>query len=84
MAMENVDLISAEVKEELNVLNQRLGEINPLPRGSITNIIQIAHHMNVGGFYPRADALDSLRENISGYRKACETIWQSIRQLISG
>ena len=51
-AIENVDLMSAEVKE--------------------------------GGFYPRADVLNSLSENISGYRKECETIWQSIRQLISG
>ena len=29
-AIENVDLMSAEVKEELNVLNQRLGETNHL------------------------------------------------------
>ena len=29
-AIENVDLMSAEVKEELNVLNQRLGETNRL------------------------------------------------------
>ena len=83
-AIENVDLMSAEVKEELNVLNQRLGETNRLLRGATTNINQIAHHMNAGGFYPRADALNSLSENISGYRKECETIWQSIRQLISG
>ena len=72
-AIENVDLMSAEVKEELNVL-----------RGATTNINQIAHHMNAGGFYPRADVLNSLSENISGYRKECETIWRSIRQLISG
>ena len=82
-AIENVDLMSAEVKEELNVLNQRFGETNRLLRGATTNINQIAHHMNAGGFYPRADALNSLSENISGYRKECETIWQSIRQLIS-
>ena len=83
-AIENVDLMSAEVKEELNVLNQRLGETNRLLRGATTNINQIAHHMNAGGFYHRADALNSLSENISGYRKECETIWRSIRQLISG
>ena len=76
-AIENVDLMSAEV-------NQRLGETNRLLRGATTNINQIAHHMNAGGFYPRADVLNSLSENISGYRKECETIWQSIRQLISG
>ena len=45
-AIENVDLMSAEVKEELNVLNQRLGETNHLLRGATTNINQIAHHMN--------------------------------------
>lgn len=49
-AIENVDLMSAEVKEELNVLNQRLGETNRLLRGATTNINQIAHHMNAGGF----------------------------------
>lgn len=27
-AIENVDLMSAEIREELNVLNQRLGETN--------------------------------------------------------
>ena len=83
-AIENVDLMSAEVKEELNVLNQRLGETNRLLRGATTNINQIAHHMNAGDFYPRADALNNLSENISGYRKECETIWRLIRQLISG
>ena len=56
-AIENVDLMSAEVKEELNVLNQRLGETNHLLRGATTNINQIAHHMNAGSFYPRADVL---------------------------
>ena len=35
-AIENVDLMSAEVKEELNVLNQRLGETNHLLRGAIS------------------------------------------------
>ena len=40
--------------------------------------------MNAGGFYPRADVFNSLNENISGYRKECEKIWRSIRQLISG
>ena len=82
-AIENVEIASAEVKKELKVLNQRLEETNRQLRGATTNLNQIAHHMNAGGFYPRADALISLSENISGYRKECEKIWQSIRQLIS-
>ena len=83
-AIENVEIVSSEVKEELKVLNQRLEETNRQLRGATTNLNQIAHHMNAGSFYPRADVLNSLSENISGYRKECETIWQSIRQLISG
>lgn len=83
-AIENVEIASSEVKEELKVLNQRLEETNRLLRGATTNLNQIAHHMNAGGFYPRADVFNSLNENISGYRKECEKIWQSIRQLISG
>lgn len=83
-AIKNVELVSEEVEEELKVLSQRLGETNRLLRGATTNINQIAHHMNSGGFYPRADALKSLSDNISGYREECEKIWQSIRQLISG
>ena len=83
-AIENVEIVSSEVMEELKVLNQRLEETNRQLRGATTNLNQIAHHMNAGGFYPRADVLNSLNENISGYRKECEKIWRSIRQLISG
>ena len=83
-AIADADLVSAEVKEELKVLNQRLEETNRLLRGATTNINQIAHCMNAGGFYPRADALNNLSQNISGYREECEKIWQSIRRLISG
>lgn len=83
-AIKNVELVSEEVEEELKVLSQRLGETNRLLRGATTNINQIAHHMNAVGFYPRADVFNSLNENISGYRKECEKIWRSIRQLISG
>ena len=83
-AIKNVELVSEEVEEELKVLSQRLGETNRLLRGATTNINQIAHCMNAGGFYPRADALNNLSQNISGYREECEKIWQSIRRLISG
>ena len=83
-AIKNVEFVSEEVEEELKVLSQRLGETNRLLRGATTNINQIAHHMNAGGFYPRVDVFNSLNENISGYRKECEKIWRSIRQLISG
>ena len=83
-AIENVEIVSSEVKEELKVLNQRLEETKRQLRGATTNLNQIAHHMNAGGFYPRADVFNSLNENISGYRKECEKIWRSIRQLISG
>ena len=83
-AIENVAIVSSEVMEELKVLNQRLEETNRQLRGATTNLNQIAHHMNAGGFYPRADVFNSLNENISGYRKECEKIWRSIRQLISG
>ena len=83
-AIENVEIASSEVKEELKVLNQRLEETNRQLRGATTNLNQIAHHMNAGGFYLRADVFNSLNENISGYRKECEKIWRSIRQLISG
>ena len=83
-AIENVEIVSSEVMEELKVLNQRLEETNRQLRGATTNLNQIAHQMNAGGFYPRADVFNSLNENISGYRKECEKIWRSIRQLISG
>ena len=83
-AIENVEIVSSEVMEELKVLNQRLEETNRQLRGATTNLNQIAHHMNAGGFYPGADVFNSLNENISGYRKECEKIWRSIRQLISG
>ena len=83
-AIENVEIVSSEVMEELKVLYQRLEETNRQLRGATTNLNQIAHHMNAGGFYPRADVFNSLNENISGYRKECEKIWRSIRQLISG
>ena len=83
-AIENVEIVSSEVMEELKVLNQRLEETNRQLRGATTNLNQIAHQMNAGGFYPRADVFNSLNENRSGYRKECEKIWRSIRQLISG
>ena len=83
-AIENVEIVSSEVMEELKILNQRLEETNRQLRGATTNLNQIAHHMNAGGFYPRADVFNSLNENISRYRKECEKIWRSIRQLISG
>lgn len=83
-AIENVEIVSSEVMEELKVLNQRLEETNRQLRGATTNLNQIAHYMNAGGFYTREDVFNSLNENISGYRKECEKIWRSIRQLISG
>lgn len=83
-AIEDVKIVSAEEKEELFRLNRNLSETNRLLRGAATNINQIARHMNAGGFIPRADVLDSINENINGYRKECEKTWQSIRQLLSG
>lgn len=83
-AIEDVKLVSAEEIEELRRLNQNLEETNRLLRGAATNINQITRQMNQGGFIPRLDYLKQMNENIAGYRKECEKIWQSIRQLISG
>lgn len=63
-AIENVEIASLEVKEELKVLNQRLEETNRQLRGATTNLNQIAHHMNAGGFYPRPDVFNSLKSRI--------------------
>ncbi len=82
-AIEDVKIASASEIRSLQELNKTLGEMNRLLRGIGTNINQIARITNAGG-YPRMDVLKQMGELIAGYRRGCEEIWQSIRQLISG
>lgn len=70
-AIKNVEIASLEIKEELKVLNQRLEETNRQLRGATTNLNQIAHRMNAGGFYPRPDVFNSLNENILDRKSHC-------------
>lgn len=67
---------------ELEQRVPNISQANRLKRMSQQKCLDM--DMNAGGFYPRADVFNSLNENISGYRKECEKIWRSIRQLISG
>ena len=67
---------------ELEQCVPNISQANRLKRMSQQKCLDM--DMNAGGFYPRADVFNSLNENISGYRKECEKIWRSIRQLISG
>jgi hypothetical protein len=82
-AIENVKIASVSEIKSLQELNKTLEETNRLLRGIGTNINQIARITNAGG-YPRMDVLKQMCELIAGYRRGCEEIWQSIRQLISG
>ena len=67
---------------ELEQCVPNISQANRLKRMSQQKCLDM--DMNAGGFYPRADVFNSPNENISGYRKECEKIWRSIRQLISG
>ena len=73
-------------KEEIDVLknlNIKFAEIIRQVKGMATNVNQMAHVANGIGSLPTEYRLRNLAETIEQFRKECEKVWQSIRQLIS-
>ena len=52
-------------------------------RGLATNVNQMAHVANGRGELPTENDLDLLSDQLDGYRRESESLWQSIRLLIN-
>ena len=52
-------------------------------RGLATNVNQMAHVANGRGELPTENDLDLLSDQLAGYRRESESLWQSIRLLIN-
>lgn len=52
-------------------------------RGLATNVNQMAHVANSRGELPIENDLDLLSDQLAGYRRESESLWQSIRLLIN-
>ena len=52
-------------------------------RGLSTNVNQMAHVANGRGELPTENDLDLLSDQLAGYRRESESLWQSIRLLIN-
>ena len=73
-------------REEIDVLkniNKNFDDLLRQIRGMATNVNQMAHIANGTGVLQTIDTLEDIADQIKYFKKECEEMWQSIRQLIS-
>lgn len=64
-------------------ISRTLADLVRQLRGLSTNVNQIAHVANGWNILPGTEELAAFRDEIAGYRKESENLWQSIRSSIS-
>ena len=82
-AVEGTTISTAEDKQQLKEINLKLADLLKQIKGIGVNINQMAYRANAYRELPTVQKLSEYQNENEKLRREAETIWQSIRQLIS-
>ena len=82
-AVEGATISTAEDKQQLKEINLKLADLLKQIKGIGVNINQMAYRANAYRELPTVRKLNEYLNENEKLRREAETIWQSIRQLIS-
>ena len=82
-AVEGATISTAEDKQQLKEINLKLADLLKQIKGIGVNINQMAYRANAHRELPTVKKLSEYQNENEKLRREAETIWQSIRQLIS-
>ena len=82
-AVEGATISTAEEKQQLKEINLKLADLLKQIKGIGVNINQMAYRANAYRELPTVQKLNEYQNENEKLRREAETIWQSIRQLIS-
>ena len=82
-AVEGAAISTAEDKQQLKEINLKLADLLKQIKGIGVNINQMAYRANAYRELPTVQKLNEYQNENEKLRREAETIWQSIRQLIS-
>ena len=82
-AVEGATISTAEEKQQLKEINLKLADLLKQIKGIGVNINQMAYRANAYRELPTVQILSEYQNENEKLRREAETIWQSIRQLIS-
>ena len=82
-AVEGATISTAEDKQQLKEINLKLADLLKQIKGIGVNINQMAYRANSYRELPTVQKLSEYQNENEKLRREAETIWQSIRQLIS-
>ena len=82
-AVEGAVISTAEDKKQLKEINLKLADLLKQIKGIGVNINQMAYRANAYRELPTVQKLSEYQNENEKLRREAETIWQSIRQLIS-
>ena len=82
-AVEGATISTAEDKQQLKEINLKLADLLKQIKGISVNINQMAYRANAYRELPTVQKLSEYQNENEKLRREAETIWQSIRQLIS-
>ena len=82
-AVEGATISTAEDKQQLKEINLKLADLLKQIKGIGVNINQMAYRANAYKELPTVQKLNEYQNENEKLRREAETIWQSIRQLIS-
>lgn len=82
-AVEGATISTAEEKQQLKEINLKLADLLKQIKGIGVNINQMAYRANAYRELPTVQKLSEYQNENEKLRREAETIWQSIRQLIS-
>ena len=82
-AVEGATISTAEEKQQLKEINLKLADLLKQIKGIGVNINQMAYRANAYRELPTVQKLSEYQNENEKLRREAETIWQSIRQIIS-
>lgn len=82
-AVKDVAIIPSDQINVLKEISATFASLELQLRGTATNINQMARIANSRNYAPGIRVLEKIFQEICGYRKDSEKIWQSIRSLIA-
>ena len=82
-AVEGATISTAEDKQQLKEINLKLADLLKQIKGIGVNINQMAYRANAYRELPTVQKLSEYQNENEKLRREAETIWQSIRQLLS-
>ena len=73
---------TSDTIDVLKTISKTFAGVEQQLRGLGTNVNQMAHIANGTGMTPSARELERISDQVTEYRKECNSVWQSIRSSI--